>query len=88
MTREHIDDEIDPDGFAEYRDLMYNNYNILIQNKVEFIKDKWFTPSFKNQRLEELLDFFLLEEEYEKCNEIGKIKQAVDVQVLLEEIPF
>jgi hypothetical protein len=67
---------------------MYENYCMLIENKLGFITDKWFTSAFKCERLQELLDFFLLEEEYEKCHEIGKIKQAIDVQLLLEEIPF
>jgi hypothetical protein len=88
IANNHIFEGIDPDGFEEYRDFMYENYCVLTENKLGFITDKWFTPSFKCERLQELLDFFLLEEEYEKCQEISKIKQAVDVQVLLEEIPF
>jgi hypothetical protein len=88
IANNHIFEGIDPDGFEEYRDFMYENYSVLIENKLGFITDKWFTSAFKCERLQELLDFFLLEEEYEKCHEIGKIKQAIDVQLLLEEIPF
>jgi hypothetical protein len=84
----HIFEGIDQDGFEEYRDFMYKNYCVLTENKLGFITDKCFTPSFKEERLQEMLDFFLLEDEYAKCQEINKIKQAIDVQMLLEGVTF
>jgi hypothetical protein len=84
----HIFEGIDQDGFEEYRDLMYKGYRVLTENKLGFITDKYFTPFFKEERLQEMLDFFLLEEEYAKCQEINKIKQAIDVQILLDEVTF
>lgn len=88
IPNNHLFEGIDPDGFEEYRDSMYENYSVLFKNKLGFITYKGFSTTFKCERLQELLDFFLLEEEYEKCKEIEKIKQAIDVQLLLEEIPF
>ena len=46
IANNHIFEGIDPDGFEEYRDFMYENYCVLIENKLGFITDKWFTPSF------------------------------------------
>jgi hypothetical protein len=78
-------DEIDEEGFEEYRAFMYENCEIILRNKFEFIADNYFSASFKSERVQELLDFFLLEEEYEKCSDLIKIKEAVEIQFLFQE---
>jgi len=78
-------DEIDEEGFEEYRACMYENCEIILRNKFEFIADNYFSASFKSERVQELLDFFLLEEEYEKCSDLIKIKEAVEIQFLFQE---
>ena len=69
----HIFEGIDQDGFEEYRDFMYKNYCVLTENKLGFITDKCFTPSFKEERLQEMLDFFLLHEGKGVVHGIGDI---------------
>ena len=78
-------DEIDEEGFEEYRAFMYENCEIILRNKFEFIADNYISASFKSERVQELLDFFLLEEEYEKCSDLIKIKEAVEIQFLFQE---
>jgi hypothetical protein len=85
IVEQQLFEGIDPEGFEEYRDFMYENYDILLKNKISFIKDNWFSPDFKCERLQELLDFFLLEEEFEKCQKLESIKQALEIQQFLEE---
>jgi hypothetical protein len=85
IIEEHLFEGIDPEGFEEYRDFMYDNYNVLMENKIFFIKDKWFSPDFKCERIQELLDFFLLEEEHDRCKKLESIKQALEIQQFLDE---
>jgi hypothetical protein len=85
LEKREILDEIDEDGFEEYCEFMYENFKIILKNKFEFISDTYFSASFKCERIQELLDFFLLEEEYEKCSELIKIKDAVEIQFLFQE---
>jgi hypothetical protein len=84
IERQEILDEIDEEGFEEYCMFMYENCEIILKNKFEFIADSHFSPSFKCERIQELLDFFLLEEQYEKCSELHKIKEAVEIQFLFQ----
>ena len=81
----NLDDLLD-DGFEEYRDFMYENHDMIISNRNYFVKDKFFSTAFKIERVKELIDFFELEEEYERCAELEKIKDALEVQHLFTEI--
>lgn len=85
LIEHQLFDGIDPEGFEEYRDFMYENYEVLIHNKITFIKDTWFSADFKCERIQELLDFFLLEEEYQKCQKLESIKQALEIQQFLDD---
>ena len=84
IERQEILDEIDEEGFQEYCTFMYENCQIILKNKFEFISDSYFSAAFKCERIQELLDFFLLEEQYEKCSELHKIKEAVEIQFLFQ----
>lgn len=79
---EHLFDE----GFEEYRDFMYTNYDAIIKHRSFFISDKYFSTAFKCERVKELLDFFELEEDFEKCSELKKLYAAVEVDHLFSEI--
>jgi hypothetical protein len=79
-------DEIFPeeswdDSFLDYREMMFENYEYISKYRVEFIKDDSISTSFKLERITEILDFFLLEEDYEKCDKLKKIKEALEVRM-------
>lgn len=76
----------DGEGFEEYRDFMYENYEMLVKHKNDFIIDSYFSTSFKCERVRELLDFFLFEEEFEKCDILQKIYDALEVNYLFSEV--
>jgi hypothetical protein len=79
---EHLFDE----GFEEYRDFMYSNYDMIMKHRTFFISDKYFSTSFKCERVKELLDFFELEEDFEKCTELKKLHAVVEVGHLFSEV--
>ena len=56
----------------------------ILKYKFEFISDPTFTSGFKCERVQEIIDFLLLEENYTQCAELLKIKNAVEIQYLLE----
>lgn len=80
---EHLFDE----GFGEYRDFMYTNYDAIIKHRSFFISDKYFSTSFKCERIRELIDFLELEDEFEKCKSLKSIYDALEVDHLSSEIP-
>ena len=76
-------DEIDQE-FEDYRKFMFENANQILKYKFEFISDPTFTSGFKCERVQEIIDFLLLEENYTQCAELLKIKNAVEIQYLLD----
>jgi hypothetical protein len=79
------DDEIDA-GFEEYRDSMYLNFDVISQNTFEFMRDDYFSPKYKLSRVQEMLDFFLLEDRYDKCEKLMYIKAALEVDYIISEV--
>ena len=79
---EHLFDE----GFEEYREFMYSNYDMIMQHRTFFISDKYFSTLFKCERVKELIDFFELEEDFEKCAELKKLHAVVEVDHLFSKL--
>ena len=79
---EHPFDE----GFEEYREFMYSNYDMIIRHRNFFVSDKYFSTYFKCERVKELIDFFELEEDFEKCAELKKLHAVVEVDHLFSEV--
>lgn len=82
-TTTQLLDEIDQE-FEDYRQFMFENATQILKYKFEFISDPTFTSGFKCERVQEIIDFLLLEENYTQCAELLKIKNAVEIQYLLE----
>jgi len=74
------------DGFEEYRNFMYDNYSMIMKYRRDFITDKYFSTLFKCERVKELIDFFELEEDFEKCAELKKLHAVVEVDHLFSEV--
>lgn len=74
------------EGFEEYRDFMYENYSMIMKYRTDFIADKYFSTSFKCERIRELIDFFELEDEFEKCKNLKSIYEALEVDHLFSEV--
>ena len=79
-------EELWDEGFEEYRQFMYENCEMIQKHRVDFLKDPYFSPAFKLERVKELVDFFELEEEFEKCADLQTLKDALEIKHLLFEI--
>jgi hypothetical protein len=77
-------EDIADEEFEAYCQYMDETYHLLEENRFLFIGDKSLSPSFKCERLEELVDFFTLEEQYEKCAVLHKIRIAVEIEFLMQ----
>jgi hypothetical protein len=75
--------DLDQESIQEYRDFMNENFEIIKRNKSYFLRDGSFSTSFKLDRLEELLDFFIVEEDYDKCKELMSIKELLEIKLMI-----
>jgi hypothetical protein len=89
MKREWEDEnaffDLDQESIQEYRDFMNENFEIIKRNKSYFLRDTSFSTSFKLDRLEELLDFFIVEEDYDKCKELMSIKELLEIKLMINK---
>ena len=87
MKREWEDEnaffDLDQESIQEYRDFMNENFEIIKRNKSYFLRDTSFSTSFKLDRLEELLDFFIVEEDYDKCKQLMSIKELFEIKLMI-----
>jgi hypothetical protein len=75
--------DLDQESIQEYRDFMNENFEIIKRNKSYFLRDTTFSTSFKLERLEELLDFFIVEEDFDKCKELTPIKELLEIKLMI-----
>ena len=75
--------DLDQESIQDYRDFMNENFEIIKRNKSYFLRDTSFSTSFKLDRLEELLDFFIVEEDFDKCKELMPIKELLEIKLMI-----
>jgi len=78
-------DDIDPESIKEYRQFMLDNFELIRRNKSYFLRENKFSVDFKLERIEELLDFFIIEEDFEKCSELSSIKELLEIKMIINE---
>jgi hypothetical protein len=74
------------DEFQEYRDFMMKDFSMIEKHKVNFIKDLYFSPKYKLERVQELIDFFIIEEDYEKCEILIGLRNTLEVQMFFVDL--
>ena len=85
MNEIYLDKDMDAE-FESYRDSMYQNFDVIELNTFEFIREDCLSPKYKLERIREMLDFFLLEERYDKCEKLMGIKAALEVSYIISEL--
>jgi hypothetical protein len=55
-------DNLDSEDFADYAILLIEEADYIINNRVEYLRDKTMTENEKMDRIRELMDFFILED--------------------------
>jgi hypothetical protein len=78
-------DDIDPESIEEYRQFMLDNFELIRRNKSYFLRENRFSIDFKLDRIGELLDFFIIEEDFEKCSELSSIKELLEIKLIINE---
>ena len=76
--------DITPESIREYRECMVNNFDLIQKNKAYFLRETKFSTAFKLERVEELLDFFVIEEDFERCTELQGIKELLEIKLIID----
>jgi hypothetical protein len=77
--------DIDPASIREYREFMLDTFKLIQRNKSYFLRETKFPTHFKLERIDELLDFFVVEEDFEKCSELSSIKELLEIKLIINE---
>ncbi len=75
--------DLSPESIREYRDFMEQTFSIIIRNRTQFLRDSSFSTGFKIERVEELLDFFMVDEDFERCSELSSIKELLEMKLII-----
>ncbi len=76
---------IDPESIREYRRFMMHNYKMISKNRSYLLRDSRFSTAFKIERVDELLDFFVIEEDFEKCTELTTLKEMLEIKLIIND---
>ena len=77
--------DTDPENIREYREFMLDTFKLIKRNKSYFLRETKFPTHFKLERIDELLDFFVVEEDFEKCSELSSIKELLEIKLIINE---
>jgi hypothetical protein len=75
--------DLTPESIKEYRNFMEQTFDVIIRNKSTFLRDSSFSTPFKIERVDELLDFFVVDEDFEKCSELYSIKELLEMKLII-----
>jgi len=75
--------DLTPESIKEYRNFMGQTFDVIIRNKSTFLRDSSFSTPFKIERVDELLDFFVVDEDFERCSELYSIKELLEMKLII-----
>jgi hypothetical protein len=75
--------DLTPESIKEYRNFMEQTFDVIIRNKSTFLRDSSFSTPFKIERVDELLDFFVVDEDFERCSELSSIKELLKMKLII-----
>jgi hypothetical protein len=75
--------DLTPESIKEYRNFMEQTFDVIIRNKLTFLRDSSFSTPFKIERVDELLDFFVVDEDFERCSELSSIKELLEMKLII-----
>ena len=62
---------------------MEQTFDVIVRNKSTFLRDSSFSTPFKIERVDELLDFFVVDEDFERCSELSSIKELLEMKLII-----
>ena len=75
--------ELTPEAILEYREFMEQMFDVIRRNKSQFLRDSSFSTGFKIERIEELLDFFVVDGDFERCSELSSLKELLEMKLII-----
>ena len=75
--------DLTPEAILEYREFMEQTFDVIRRNKSQFLRDNAFSTIFKIERIEELLDFFVVDEDFERCSELYSLKELLEMKLII-----
>jgi len=75
--------DLTPESIKEYRNFMEQTFDVIIRNKSTFLRDSSFSTPFKIERVDELLDFFVVDEDFERCSELYSLKELLEMKLII-----
>ena len=75
--------DLTPEAILEYRDFMEQMFDVIRRNKSQFLRDPSFSTGFKIERIEELLDFFVVDGDFERCSELSSLKELLEMKLII-----
>ena len=75
--------DLTPEAILEYREFMEQTFDVIRRNKSQFLRDTSFSTGFKIERIEELLDFFVVDEDFERCSELYSLKELLEMKLII-----
>ena len=75
--------DLTPEAIKEYREFMEQTFDVIRRNKSQFLRDTSFSTIFKIERIEELLDFFVVDEDFERCSELYSLKELLEMKLII-----
>jgi|TARA_R110000868_G_scaffold55252_2_gene171901 hypothetical protein len=75
--------DLTPEAILEYREFMEQMFDVIRRNKSQFLRDPSFSTGFKIERIEELLDFFVVDGDFERCSELSSLKELLEMKLII-----
>ncbi len=75
--------DLSPESIREYRNFMEQTFDVILRNRTQFLRDSSFSTPFKIDRVDELLDFFMVDEDFERCAELSSIKELLEMKLII-----
>lgn len=73
-------DDLNIEDFEAYCENMYEGFEIIQKNHFSFIKYRGIDENLKMHLLQEMFDFFYLEEDFDRCDELNKWMSIIYTQ--------
>lgn len=71
------------ESIKDYRDSMEQTYDVILRNRTQFIRDLSFPIQFKIDKMDELLDFFLIDGDLERSSKLYIIKDLLEMKLII-----
>ncbi len=77
-------DNLDSDDFADYAILLIEEADYIINNRVEYLRDRTMSEDEKIDRIRELMDFFILEDHMVIYDDLWNIMNMILLKKYIE----